>query len=78
MEIDNKIALVTGANRGLGKDIVLKLAKSGVGIIVVYHNHKDEAEIVAAEIQNLGRKTITMQLNISKTAIFDVFYQKIF
>lgn len=77
MEIANKIALITGANRGLGKDMALKLAKSGVDVIVVYRNNKEEANKVVSEIQNLGRKAVIMQLDVSKTKTFDAFYKEL-
>jgi NAD(P)-dependent dehydrogenase (short-subunit alcohol dehydrogenase family) len=77
METNHKIALITGANRGLGKDMALKLAKSGTDIIVVYRNDKEEAEEVVSEIQSLGRKAITVQLDVANTKTFDGFYQEL-
>ena len=77
METNNKIALVTGANRGLGKDMALKLAQSGSDVIVVYRNNKEEADEVVSEIQRIGRKAIAMQLDIAKTKTFDAFYKKL-
>ena len=75
METNNKIALVTGANRGLGKDMALKLAQSGSDVIVVYRNNKEEADEVISEIKSIGRNAVAMQLDIAKTFTFDVFYK---
>ncbi len=50
-----KIALVTGASRGLGKNIACKLAKSGLDVLITYHSRKKEAMQVAKEIETLTR-----------------------
>ena len=39
----NKIALVTGGSRGLGKDMALSLAQKGIDVVLTYHSKKDEA-----------------------------------
>ena len=45
MEIkNNKIALVTGGSRGLGKDMALNLAKKGLDVVLTYNSKKEEAE----------------------------------
>jgi len=53
MENKNKIALVTGGSRGLGKDMALSLAKKGLDVVLTYHSKKDEAETVVEEIKKL-------------------------
>jgi NAD(P)-dependent dehydrogenase (short-subunit alcohol dehydrogenase family) len=50
----NKIALITGSSRGLGKSTALNLAKKGVDVIVTYHSNAEEAAKVVAEIEQLG------------------------
>lgn len=52
--MSQKIALITGANRGLGRSMALHLAKERVGIIGTYRSHKDEADAVTAEIARAG------------------------
>jgi NAD(P)-dependent dehydrogenase (short-subunit alcohol dehydrogenase family) len=68
----SKIALVTGANRGLGKNIALSLAKDGVDIIVV---NRSKATDIVDEIKALGRKAVAVQLDIANTSSFDAFYK---
>ncbi len=53
-----KIALVTGASRGLGKNTALALAKKGVGVILTYNSNKAEANNVVLAIEKMGRKLL--------------------
>jgi len=68
-----KIALITGASRGLGKNTALALARQGVDIVFTYHSKKDEAEAVSAEIARLGRKSVHVRLDTGKVADFPAF-----
>jgi NAD(P)-dependent dehydrogenase (short-subunit alcohol dehydrogenase family) len=74
MENTNKIALVTGGSRGLGKNMALHLAKKGINVILTYNSKKDEAEAVVAEIEATGQKAATLQLNAGDIKSFDKFY----
>jgi NAD(P)-dependent dehydrogenase (short-subunit alcohol dehydrogenase family) len=69
----SKIALVTGASRGLGKSTALNLAKKGVDAIVTYHRNAEEADRVVAEIELLGAKAVALQLDTANTKTFDSF-----
>lgn len=73
MNLSNKIALVTGSSRGLGRNIALQLARSGADIIVTYRTQKAEGEAVVEEIRALGRKAVAIQLDTAKTAGFGAF-----
>jgi NAD(P)-dependent dehydrogenase (short-subunit alcohol dehydrogenase family) len=73
MKHDNKIALVTGSSRGLGRNIALKLARDGADIIVTYRQRMEEGEAAVAEIEALGRKAIALQLDTAKADTFDDF-----
>lgn len=77
MENKNKIALVTGGSRGLGKDMALSLAKKGLDVVLTYHSKKDEAETVVEEIKKLGQKAVAIQLNVSEVGSFDSFFQNL-
>ncbi|NHA66961.1 SDR family NAD(P)-dependent oxidoreductase [Phycicoccus flavus] len=58
-----KIALVTGANRGLGREEALALARDGVDVVVTYRSHEDEARAVVAEVEGLGRRAAALRLD---------------
>ena len=51
MNLNQKIALVTGGNRGLGKNTALRLAGCGADSILTYHSHQEEVAAVVSEIQ---------------------------
>jgi NAD(P)-dependent dehydrogenase (short-subunit alcohol dehydrogenase family) len=69
----NKIALVTGGSRGLGKETAITLAQRGNNVIITYNSKAAEAKEVVAEIEKLGRKATALQLNVSKIDSFDGF-----
>jgi NAD(P)-dependent dehydrogenase (short-subunit alcohol dehydrogenase family) len=73
----NKIALVTGGSRGLGKDMALQLAKKGLDVILTYNTKKGEAEKVVAEIESMGQNAIAFQLNVSKSSSIAPFFDKV-
>lgn len=72
-----KIALVTGASRGLGKNTALALAKKGVDVIVTYHSSEAEANSVVSAIKGMGRKAIALQLDTANVKTFDGFAAEI-
>lgn len=74
---ENKIALVTGGSRGLGKDMALSLAKKGLNVILTYKSQKEEAENVVSEIESLGQKALALQLNTAEIKSFDSFIQNL-
>ncbi len=69
----SKIALVTGGGRGLGKDMALSIAKKGLDVVLTYNSNRNAADEVAKEIQALGQKATTMQLNVADVRSFDGF-----
>jgi NAD(P)-dependent dehydrogenase (short-subunit alcohol dehydrogenase family) len=73
MATNNKIALVTGGSRGLGKNMAIKLAEKGINVILTYNSKKDEADAVVAEIEKMGLKAATLQLNAGDIKSFDAF-----
>lgn len=70
-----KIAIVTGGSRGLGRDTVLALAKKGINIAFTYKSNEGKANEVIEEVQQLGQKAIAFQLDTSTTKGFDDFVQ---
>jgi NAD(P)-dependent dehydrogenase (short-subunit alcohol dehydrogenase family) len=72
-EPTNKIALVTGGSRGLGRNIALHLARMGNDVILTYREQKVEGTAVVAEVEKLGRKAASLQLDMSDLSRFDGF-----
>lgn len=68
-----KIALLTGASRGLGRSIAVHLARSGVSVIGTYRSRKDEAEAVAAEIRASGARAVMLPFDAADPAGFGGF-----
>jgi enoyl-[acyl-carrier protein] reductase III len=60
-----KIAFVTGASRGIGRSIALKLATEGCDVALAYHNSHEEAEAVCNAIRKLGRRALAVQADVS-------------
>ncbi|EPC0988390.1 SDR family NAD(P)-dependent oxidoreductase [Enterobacter hormaechei] len=72
-----RIALVTGGSRGLGKNAVLKLAAEGTDIILTWNSSQQEAQEVVREIEGIGKKAAALQLNVGDTASFARFAQQV-
>lgn len=60
-----KTAVVTGASRGIGRAIALKLAQDGANVVVNYSGSRAKAEEVVAEIKALGQQAIAVQANVA-------------
>lgn len=72
-----KIAIVTGGNRGIGKSAAIHLAKRGVGVILTYNSHREEAEQVVAAIERDGGKAVALQLDTTNVKSFGDFAAKV-
>ncbi|MFZ3332567.1 MAG: SDR family oxidoreductase [Candidatus Acidiferrales bacterium] len=68
-----KIALITGGSRGLGRSTAESLAGRGVGSVITYHSRNDEARAVVAAIERRGCKAVALQLDTGATKTFDAF-----
>ena len=73
----NKIALVTGGSRGLGKNMAIALAKKGIDVVLTYNTNKEAADKVVSEIQLLGRKAFALHLDTSNLKHFDNFIKEL-
>ncbi|MYL33109.1 3-oxoacyl-[acyl-carrier-protein] reductase [Pontibacillus yanchengensis] len=63
--LDGKVALVTGASRGIGRAIALELARQGAKVAVNYAGSEQKAQDVVDEIQQVGSEAIKIQANVS-------------
>lgn len=65
MNLEGKVALVTGASRGIGREIALELAREGCNVAVNFAGSEAKANEVVDEIKGLGREAIAVQCNVS-------------
>lgn len=72
-----RIALVTGGSRGLGKNAALKLAAKGTDILLTYHSNLQAALDVVAEIEQKGVKAAALALNVGDISSFDAFASEV-
>lgn len=77
MPVKNKIALVTGGSRGLGRDMVVSLAKKGIDSVFTYNNNKEAADDVVAAVQSLGQKAAAFRLDTTHVSSFDDFFKEV-
>lgn len=66
IRLSQKVALVTGSSRGIGKETALRLAKEGYDLVINYARSKTAAEETAKEIEALGRKVLIVRANVGK------------
>jgi enoyl-[acyl-carrier protein] reductase III len=66
MRFENKIALITGSGRGIGRSIALRLASEGADIVVNYFRNRKPAEQTAEAVQALGRKALIVKANVGE------------
>src|ERR1700761_3581112 len=66
MSLANKVAIVTGGNSGIGKSVVLELAKQGASVVIDYVSHPEAAQEIETELTGLGEKVTSVQADVSK------------
>lgn len=66
MKLENKVALITGASRGIGRQIALDFAKEGADVGINYLRAQEQADSLKQEIEAMGRKAILLQGDISE------------
>lgn len=71
----NKIALVTGASRGIGRGIALELAREGWDICVNYAHSRQAAEEVVQQIRTMGRRAVAVQADVADSAAVNAMVQ---
>lgn len=71
----SKIALVTGANRGLGRNTAVAIAGAGCDVVVTYRSNAAQAGEVVAEIRAMGRQAVALPLDVAATASFPAFVE---
>ncbi|MFJ7976832.1 enoyl-[acyl-carrier-protein] reductase FabL [Peribacillus sp. JNUCC 23] len=72
-----KVALVTGSSKGLGRSTALTLAEAGYDVVINYARSKSKALEVAAEIEAMGRKTLVVKANVGDVEKIKAMFQEI-
>lgn len=72
-----KVALVTGASRGIGRAIAQKLASAGCDVVVNYYNSHAEAEALCAEIRALGRRALAVKASVGMPESVDELFDEL-
>jgi 3-oxoacyl-[acyl-carrier protein] reductase len=77
MELEGKVAIVTGGTRGIGRAIVLDLAENGADIALNYRKSADLAKELAETIQGMGRRALIVQADVSSFDDAQAMVQKV-
>lgn len=73
----NKIAVITGGSRGLGRAAALGLAHNGTDVVLTYVQQAKDAEAVVQQVRGLGRKAVALQLDVGDTSAFAAFAERL-
>ncbi|TVX94017.1 3-oxoacyl-[acyl-carrier-protein] reductase [Paenibacillus agilis] len=74
-KLEGKVALVTGASRGIGRSVALKLASEGADVVVNYAGSEAAAADTVAAIEAMGRRAVAIRANVGKTQEADQLIQ---
>lgn len=69
MVLEHKVAVVTGASRGIGRAVAEAFAAAGADVAINFNSHPEEAEEVAAKVRSFGRRTLLCQGNVADYAV---------
>ena len=75
-KLEGKVAIVTGASKGIGAEIAKQLAAEGASVVVNYASSKEGADRVVAEIISKGGKAVAVQGNVAKKADIDSLFEQ--
>ncbi len=73
----NKVALVTGSGRGIGRAIALRLASQGADIVINYMRNQAPAEAAAQQIEQMGRRALVVQANVAKPEEIETLFKAV-
>ena len=76
--LTDKVALVTGGARGIGRACARKLASAGCDVVVNYYNSHEEAEGLCNELRGLGRRSIALQASVGDPSSMQEMFEALF
>lgn len=78
--LKGKVAIVTGASKGIGSGIALELAKAGASVVINYFSNKEDAEKIAGQVKEMGRESLVIKVDVSEkqevVAMFETAYNQ--
>ncbi|MEZ4506736.1 MAG: SDR family oxidoreductase [Thermomicrobiales bacterium] len=77
LRVDGKVAIITGADSGIGRGIALRLAESGADVMICYYSDRDGAEQTAADCRAFGRRTGIAQGDIGNPAVVRGIFEQL-
>lgn len=75
--LTGKVAIVTGGSRGIGRAVSLRLAREGADVAVVFAGNREKAEAVVGEIQEMGRRAVAIQADVSQAEQVDAMVKQV-
>ena len=75
--LEGRVAVITGASRGMGRAIALRLARDGADCVVMYRRESARAGEVVAEIERQGRRALALQIELGEPAGIGPAFQRI-
>lgn len=75
--LEEKVAVVTGASRGIGRAVALRLAKEHASVVINYNGSKEKADEVVREIEEAGGTACAIQCDVSDFAACEAFFQEV-
>lgn len=77
LKLENKSVLITGADSGIGKAVALRFAEEGANVAIIYHSDEENARKTKNEIENMGRKSLIFQGDVSDYAFCEEAAKKV-
>jgi glucose 1-dehydrogenase len=75
--LEGKVALITGASLGIGRGIALGMAQAGADVVINYRSHLEDAQEVARQVQDMGRRALVCQADVADRAAMEGMFASV-
>ena len=76
MHLDDKVALITGSDSGIGRATAIAFAREGADVVVTYRRDADGAAATAAEVEAAGRRALTVAADVTDEAAVEAMLDR--